>query len=120
LHARRDFGRDYDRIVYAEDGLPTRAAYEAFVTKWSSRHPAVAWSLEEVEEQLVGVSDGDTITVLVPDRPIKIRLAEIDTPERGQPWSTRAKQALSDKVFPGYIRQRPGRSRGGPGNAAPH
>jgi endonuclease YncB( thermonuclease family) len=26
-------------------------------------------------------------------------LAEIDTPERGQPWATRSKQALSDKVF---------------------
>jgi len=28
-----------------------------------------------------------------------VRLAEIDTPERGQPWATRAKQALSDKLF---------------------
>jgi len=45
------------------------------------------------------VTDGDTITLLVADRPIKVRLAEIDTPERGQPWATRAKQALSDKVF---------------------
>jgi len=99
LHARRDFGRDYDRIVYAEDGLPTRAAYGAFVTKWSSRYPAVAWSREEVEEQLAGVSDGDTITILVAERPIKVRLAAVDTPERGQPWATRAKQALSDKVF---------------------
>jgi endonuclease YncB( thermonuclease family) len=42
---------------------------------------------------------GDTITVLVAERPVKIRLAEIDTPERGQPWASRAKQALSDKVF---------------------
>jgi endonuclease YncB( thermonuclease family) len=32
----------------------------------------------------------------VAERPIKIRLAEIDTPERGQPWATRAKQVLSD------------------------
>jgi endonuclease YncB( thermonuclease family) len=99
LYARRELGRDYDRIVYAEGGLPTRAVYEAFVTKWSSRYPAVAWSLEEVEEQLAGVADGHTITILVAERPIKVRLAEIDTPERGQPWATRAKQALSDKVF---------------------
>jgi endonuclease YncB( thermonuclease family) len=35
----------------------------------------------------------------VAERPIKIRLAEIDTPERGQPWAARAKQALSDTVF---------------------
>jgi len=32
-------------------------------------------------------------------RSLKARLAEIDTPERGQPWATRSKQALSDKVF---------------------
>ena len=27
-----------------------------------------------------------------------MRLAEIDAPERGQPWSKRAKQALTDKI----------------------
>jgi len=48
---------------------------------------------------VVGITDGDTITVLVAERPIKVRLAEIDTPERGQPWATKAKQALSDRVF---------------------
>ncbi len=55
--------------------------------------------------RVVGVTDGDTITVLVAERPIKVRLAEIDTPERGQPWATRAKQALSDKVFRGAGRR---------------
>ena len=29
---------------------------------------------------------------------VKVRLAEIDAPERGQPWGKRAKQALLDKV----------------------
>ncbi len=29
----------------------------------------------------------------------KIRLAEIDTPERGQPYGTKAKEVLSDLVF---------------------
>jgi micrococcal nuclease len=33
--------------------------------------------------KVVGVTDGDTITVLVAYRTVKIRLAEIDTPERG-------------------------------------
>jgi endonuclease YncB( thermonuclease family) len=49
--------------------------------------------------KVVGIADGDTITVLVAERPVKIRLAEIDTPERKQPWASRAKQALSGKVF---------------------
>ena len=54
---------------------------------------------ETLTGKVVGVTDGDTITVLVEKRTIKVRLAEIDTPERGQPWASRAKQALSDKVF---------------------
>lgn len=50
--------------------------------------------------KVVGVTDGDTVKVLTVDRKLlKIRLAEIDTPERKQPWGTRAKQALSDLVF---------------------
>ena len=36
--------------------------------------------------KVVGIADGDTITVLVAERTVKVRLAEIDTPERGQPW----------------------------------
>ena len=50
---------------------------------------------------VVGISDGDTVTILDAERRqrIKVRLTEIDTPERGQPWGTRVRQALADKVF---------------------
>lgn len=54
---------------------------------------------ETLSGKIVDITDGDTITVLVDMHEVKIRLAEIDTPERGQPWANRAKQALSDKVF---------------------
>jgi len=54
---------------------------------------------ENLSGQVVGITDGDTLTVLVNRQPLRVRLAEIDTPERGQPWANRAKQALSDKVF---------------------
>lgn len=57
----------------------------------------------EYAGKVVGVSDGDTLTLLVPDgssqRQIKVRLAEIDTPESNQPYGTSAKQQLSDLVF---------------------
>lgn len=50
--------------------------------------------------KVVGVADGDTITVLVDgNREAKIRFAEIDAPEKGQPWGGRSKQTLSDLVF---------------------
>ena len=52
---------------------------------------------------VVGIQDGDTVTLLVEKdgRPsqTRLRLTEIDTPERAQPWGTRARQALADKVF---------------------
>jgi len=47
VHARRELKRDYDRIVYAKDGLKAREAYAAFLAKWSELCPAVARSLEE-------------------------------------------------------------------------
>lgn len=53
VHARRELKRDYDAIIYAEDGLAARAAYRAFVTKWTSLCPAVARSLEEAGERLL-------------------------------------------------------------------
>lgn len=56
------------------------------------------------EGEVVGVTDGDTLTLLENQRQIKIRLAEIDTPERGQPYGTQAKKVLSDLVFGKHAR----------------
>lgn len=52
-----------------------------------------------LEGRVVAVVDGDTIDVLVGSQPQRVRLAGIDTPERGQPWASRAKEALSERVF---------------------
>ena len=54
----------------------------------------------ELRGNVVGVSDGDTITVLDQTRkPRKIRLVGIDAPEMRQPYGTRARQNLSALVF---------------------
>lgn len=46
------------------------------------------------------MKDGDTIELLTPERRLyTIRLAEIDAPEKGQPYGQKAKQALSDLCF---------------------
>jgi len=55
---------------------------------------------QELTGRVVRVIDGDTPVLLdASDTRRKIRLAGIDCPEKGQPWSIRAKQALSDDVF---------------------
>lgn len=54
---------------------------------------------------VVGVSDGDTIKVRCGDQPQeRIRLMEIDAPEKAQAYGQRAKQALSALVYGKEIR----------------
>ena len=60
---------------------------------------APAICLADFTGRVVGVTDGDTITVLVDARQVKVRLTEIDAPEKRQAWGTKARQALSDLVF---------------------
>lgn len=58
-----------------------------------------------VTGRVVGIADGDTVTLLTPQkRQLKVRLAEIDTPEKRQPYGTRARQALAEKVFQQDVR----------------
>ncbi len=47
----------------------------------------------------VHITDGDTITVLDSNHEKhRVRLKNIDCPEKKQPWGTKAKRALADKV----------------------
>ena len=55
---------------------------------------------QTITGKVVGVSDGDTITVLDGQkRQHKVRLNGIDAPESSQDFGSRAKQSLSDLVF---------------------
>ena len=59
------------------------------------------WALAEtVTGRVVGVADGDTLTVLDSNNvQHKVRLVEIDAPESKQPYGSRSKQALSDLIY---------------------
>lgn len=55
--------------------------------------------------RVVGVADGDTLTCLTADNTqVRVRLAQIDAPEKSQPWGERSKQHLSDAVFRHTVR----------------
>jgi endonuclease YncB( thermonuclease family) len=57
--------------------------------------------------KVVGVSDGDTITVLHDGKAEKIRLYGIDCPEKKQAFGKRAKQFTSKMVFGRIVEARP-------------
>jgi len=52
-------------------------------------HPALS---EELSGRVVGIADGDTITILSGKAQHKIRLYGIDTPEKGQAFGNAAKK----------------------------
>jgi endonuclease YncB( thermonuclease family) len=55
---------------------------------------------QSFEARVVGVADGDTITVLDANNvQHRIRLAGIDAPEKGQPFAERSKQSLRRMVM---------------------
>ena len=56
---------------------------------------------------VVGISDGDTITVLHEGRGEKIRLYGIDAPEKGQAFSKKAKQFTSSMVYGKTVKVEP-------------
>lgn len=49
--------------------------------------------------KVISIKDGDTIEMLVRNKPVKIRLHGIDCPEKGQPFGIKAKQFTSDLCF---------------------
>jgi micrococcal nuclease len=61
--------------------------------------PAILAAQDTFAAKVIGISDGDTITVLKEQSQIKIRLHGIDTPERGQAFGNKAKQFTSDLTF---------------------
>lgn len=64
------------------------------VLAWASVAPA-----EEFSGKVVGISDGDTLTVLRDRTPIKIRLYGIDCPESKQDFGSRAKSLTAELAF---------------------
>lgn len=57
-------------------------------------------SADTIHGEIVGVSDGDTVTVLDHDNvSTKVRLSGIDAPEKRQPHGEKSRQSLAEMVF---------------------
>jgi micrococcal nuclease len=61
--------------------------------------PTRSASAETFTGRVIGVTDGDTLTVLRAGHGEVVRLRGIDAPERGQPWGERAKQYAAALAF---------------------
>ena len=80
--------------------LSTRSIVCALLVIGSQLLSAASVQAGTLEGRVVGVIDGDTITVLDSSNgQHKIRFAGIDAPEKTQPYGQRAKEHLSDLVF---------------------
>lgn len=92
---------DFVRRLLLAFCLLTLTACDRLVAISADVQPAiVAEPAVSFTGRVVRVVDGDTLTVLdVNNQQHTLRLAEIDAPERGQPWGNRARQALSDLVM---------------------
>jgi endonuclease YncB( thermonuclease family) len=61
--------------------------------------PVTGTESRTLDGRVVGIADGDTLTLLVVREQVRVRLAQIDAPESDQPYGKKAKAALSALAF---------------------
>jgi micrococcal nuclease len=77
------------------------------VSPEEERSQPIRRELPLIRGEVIGISDGDTITVLKDRKPLKIRLFGVDSPEMGQPFGKAARQYTSSQLFGREVRIAP-------------
>ena len=62
---------------------------------------------EPFADKVVGISDGDPLTVLVDRQTDKVRRHGVDAPESGQPFGAASKRRASDLAFGQVVTVKP-------------
>ena len=68
------------------------------VVLWLVLVPLLAYA-DQFTGKVVGISDGDTISVLREGKAVKVRLYGVDAPEQAQAFGTKARQLTGDLAF---------------------
>ncbi len=73
---------------------------------WCALLCCLAWAAqaEVFEAKVIAVLDGDTVLVLRERQKIKVRLADIDAPEKGQPYGKQSRDSLRALVHKQTVR----------------
>jgi len=84
---------------------------DGMASSWAIIGAALALALSlpayaDFTGKVVAVTSGDTLTVLQGRKQVKVRLIEIDAPEKDQPFGTRARQSLSAHAGAGVLQWR--------------
>ena len=65
---------------------------------------ASATQAEELRGRVVAVTNGDTLRILVPsNRQMKVKLANVDAPTKGQPYNQQSMKALATLIFNKFV-----------------
>jgi len=68
------------------------------VVLWLVLAPLLAYA-DQFTGKVVGISDGDTISVLREGKAVKVRLYGVDAPEQAQAFGTKARQLTGELAF---------------------
>lgn len=77
---------------------PFVSSLVVLVLLWLSLVPAPTHA-EQFTGKVVGISDGDTVSVLREGKATKVRLYGVDAPEKAQAFGTQARKFTGDLVF---------------------